>query len=53
MQKAQKEIHGMVLMNCKAVLVLAGAETSATTLSGTTYLLLKHPAVMERLTKEI
>ncbi|KAK3941803.1 isotrichodermin C-15 hydroxylase [Diplogelasinospora grovesii] len=35
------------------LLVLAGSETTATTLSGVTYLLLTHPDVMERLKKEV
>lgn len=35
------------------LLVLAGSETSATTLTGATYFCLKHPAKMDRLTKEI
>ena len=35
------------------LLVLAGSETSATTLTGATYFCLKHPKKMDRLTKEI
>ncbi|KAK4209464.1 cytochrome P450 [Rhypophila decipiens] len=35
------------------ILVLAGSETTATTLSGMTYLLLKHPEVMERVKSEV
>ncbi|KAL0933325.1 isotrichodermin C-15 hydroxylase [Colletotrichum truncatum] len=35
------------------VLILAGSETTATTLSGVTFLLLKHPDVLRRLEKEI
>ncbi|KAI8167103.1 Cytochrome P450 monooxygenase 1 [Colletotrichum sp. SAR 10_70] len=35
------------------ILVLAGSETTATTLSGTTYLLLTHPEVYEKLKKEV
>ena len=31
----------------------AGSETTATTLSGVTYLLLKHPDTLERATKEV
>ncbi|GIZ39371.1 hypothetical protein CKM354_000275700 [Cercospora kikuchii] len=41
------------MINNASVLVLAGAETSATTLSGTTYLLLKHPGVMKKAVNEI
>lgn len=36
-----------------SLLVLAGSETTATTLSGATYLLLKHPDAMAKLTTEI
>lgn len=36
-----------------SLLVLAGSETTATLLSGATYLLLKHPAVMAKLVTEI
>jgi cytochrome P450 len=36
-----------------ALFMLAGTETTATELSGLTYLLLKHPAHLERLTQEI
>ena len=35
------------------LLVLAGSETSATTLTSATYFALKHPPVMERLVREI
>ncbi|KAF4916373.1 Cytochrome P450 monooxygenase 1 [Colletotrichum viniferum] len=35
------------------ILVLAGSETTATTLSGTTFLLLTHPEVYEKLKKEV
>ena len=35
------------------LLVLAGSETTATLLSGTTYLLLKHPLVMRKLVNEV
>ena len=35
------------------LLVLAGSETSAATLTGATYLALKHPPVMERLMRDI
>lgn len=31
----------------------AGADTTATTLSGTTYLLLQHPEVLKRVTQEV
>ena len=41
------------MLNNAAVLVLGGSETSATTLSGATYLLLKHPEVMKKLVHEI
>lgn len=51
-----KDGEGMSLdemVNNTSVLILGGAETSATTLSGTTYLLLKNPSVMGRLQQEI
>ncbi|KAK6193011.1 hypothetical protein LQW54_012895 [Pestalotiopsis sp. IQ-011] len=35
------------------ILVLAGSETTATTLSGATYLLLSHPDVLQKLTNEV
>ncbi|RYP71152.1 hypothetical protein DL769_004740 [Monosporascus sp. CRB-8-3] len=35
------------------ILVLAGSETTATTLSGATYLLLTHPDAMEKLNREV
>ncbi|KAF6831216.1 cytochrome p450 monooxygenase [Colletotrichum plurivorum] len=35
------------------ILVLAGSETTATTLSGATYLLLKNPDVLQRVTEEV
>ncbi|KAI0120633.1 isotrichodermin C-15 hydroxylase [Xylariales sp. AK1849] len=35
------------------ILVLAGSETTATTLSGATYLLLTHPDVLKRLNEEV
>ena len=35
------------------ILLIAGSETTATTLSGATYLALAHPEVLERLTKEV
>ncbi|KAI0837328.1 putative cytochrome P450 [Hypoxylon sp. FL0890] len=35
------------------ILVLAGSETTATTLSGATYLLLTHPDVLEKLKQEV
>ncbi|KAI1112770.1 isotrichodermin C-15 hydroxylase [Nemania sp. NC0429] len=35
------------------ILVLAGSETTATTLSGATYLLLTHPEVLEKLKHEV
>ncbi|KAH8202061.1 hypothetical protein TruAng_003816 [Truncatella angustata] len=35
------------------ILVLAGSETTATTLSGATYLLLSNPAALQRLTDEV
>ncbi|CAK4031641.1 Versicolorin B desaturase [Lecanosticta acicola] len=41
------------MVNNTSVLVLGGAETSATTLSGTTWLLLNNPAAMEKLQQEI
>jgi averantin hydroxylase len=36
-----------------STLVLGGSETTATLLSGTTYLLLKHPETLAKLTKEV
>ncbi|OBR09484.1 Isotrichodermin C-15 hydroxylase [Colletotrichum higginsianum IMI 349063] len=36
-----------------AVLVLAGSETTSTTLSGATYLLLKHPDALRKVTQEV
>ncbi|KAK4555062.1 hypothetical protein LTR86_007828 [Recurvomyces mirabilis] len=41
------------MLNNAAFLVLAGSETSATTLSGAVYLLCKHPKVMKRLVEEV
>ncbi|KAF7186799.1 Versicolorin B desaturase [Pseudocercospora fuligena] len=41
------------MVNNASVLVLGGAETSATTLSGTTYLLLKHPDKMKKAVQEV
>lgn len=35
------------------ILVLAGSETTATTLSGVTYLLLTHPAALQKLSAEV
>ncbi|KAK3488466.1 cytochrome P450 [Neurospora crassa] len=35
------------------LLVLAGADTTATTLSGTTYMLTQHPEVLKRVTQEV
>lgn len=35
------------------ILVLAGSETTATTLSGATYLLLNHPNVLQKVTQEV
>ncbi|KAK0730910.1 isotrichodermin C-15 hydroxylase [Lasiosphaeris hirsuta] len=35
------------------ILVLAGSETTATTLSGVTYLLLSHPEALEKLKREV
>ena len=34
-------------------LIIAGSETTATLLSGVTYLLLKHPAVLQKLVEEV
>lgn len=41
------------MINNAAVLVLGGAETSASTLSATTYLLLKNPETMKKLVQEV
>jgi averantin hydroxylase len=41
-----------IVSNASAI-VVAGSETSATLLSGCTWLLLKHPDVLERLAKEV
>jgi len=41
------------MLNNATVLVLAGSETSATTLSGATYLLLKHPETMRKVVAEL
>ncbi|KAK8017967.1 cytochrome P450 [Apiospora marii] len=38
---------------CAQVLICAGSETTATALSGATYLLLENPSALERLTAEI
>jgi len=35
------------------ILVLAGSETTATTLSGATYLLLTHPEILDKLNQEV
>ena len=34
-------------------MIVAGSETTATLLSGATYLLLKHPEVLKKLTEEV
>ena len=44
--------HGEMFNNA-SVLVLGGSDTTATTLSSATYLLLTHPAVYEKLKHEI
>lgn len=44
--------HGEMLNNA-SVLVLGGSDTTATTLSATTYLLLNHLAVYEKVKQEI
>lgn len=52
----KKEEWGMSLERLQvnaSVLIVAGSETTATLLSGLTYLLLTNPAAMERLTKEV
>jgi cytochrome P450 len=41
------------LVSTGSALVLAGSETSATLLSGATYLLLQHPSMMAKLVAEI
>ena len=41
------------MINNAAVLVLGGAETSASTLSAATYLLLQNPESMKKLVKEV
>jgi cytochrome P450 len=44
--------HDELLGTCR-VLLVAGSETTATLLSGATYLLLKHPEFMDRLKSEV
>ncbi|KAF2492305.1 cytochrome P450 [Lophium mytilinum] len=41
------------MVNNASILVLGGSETSATLLTGAVFLLLKHPAVLEKLTTEV
>ena len=36
-----------------SLLIIAGSETTATLLSGATYLLLKHPEALKKLTEEV
>ncbi|KAK3385593.1 cytochrome P450 [Podospora didyma] len=43
---------GRLHMNA-AVLIVAGSETTATLLSGVTYMLLKHPEALKRVTEEV
>ncbi|VUC29307.1 unnamed protein product [Clonostachys rosea] len=43
----------MELHETASVLITAGSETTATTLSGVTYLLGKHPKVLQKLVKEV
>jgi averantin hydroxylase len=41
------------MVNNASILVLGGSETTATLLSGTVYLLLKHPAELKKLNEEV
>lgn len=41
------------LIDNSSLLIIAGSETTATTLSGATYLLTTHPEVLARLSKEV
>ncbi|KAL7944168.1 cytochrome P450 [Trichoderma barbatum] len=41
------------MINNGSIMVLGGSETTATLLSGTTYMLLKHPEVMQKLVDEV
>ncbi|KAK3953247.1 cytochrome P450 [Pseudoneurospora amorphoporcata] len=52
----KKEEWGMDMERLAAnagLLIIAGSETTATLLSGATYLLLKHPEAMKKLTEEV
>ncbi|EOA81121.1 uncharacterized protein SETTUDRAFT_24624 [Exserohilum turcica Et28A] len=52
-QQEQLNLSFEKLSRNAVVLLLAGSETTATTLSGATYFLLSHPHVLRRLTDEI
>ncbi|KAH8587676.1 cytochrome P450 [Bisporella sp. PMI_857] len=53
MKRKEKGFTFPELVNNSNVLILAGSETTATMLSGMTYLLLKHPAVMSKVLHEV
>jgi cytochrome P450 len=48
-----KQLVPIELYNNGALFMLAGTETTATLLSGLTYILLRHPTKLARLTKEV
>ncbi|KAF2147309.1 uncharacterized protein K452DRAFT_282310 [Aplosporella prunicola CBS 121167] len=48
-----RELTVKELESTSQTLLIAGSETTATMLSGTTYLLLKHPEIMKKLVAEI
>ncbi|KAI5917042.1 cytochrome P450 [Camillea tinctor] len=48
-----RPITQLDIIDHAAVLVIAGSQTTATTLSGTTYLLCKHPHVLSKLQAEV
>ncbi|KAJ5113440.1 hypothetical protein N7456_001974 [Penicillium angulare] len=50
---AKKQEEWEKLSRNATILLLAGSETTATTLSGATYFLLSHPDILSRLQKEI
>ncbi|SCO91339.1 related to Isotrichodermin C-15 hydroxylase [Fusarium oxysporum] len=48
----QKLSHAEIVGN-SSILIIAGSETTATTLSGVTFLLSTHPVVLKKLTEEV